>query len=83
MNGSTAGLGGEEAGLDGDDAERQRRLDSFTLHRRRLQRWPGSSRMRRRTLAELGRFRGREEERRAGVLCSGGVVVCGIEGAYL
>jgi hypothetical protein len=34
------GLDGEEAGLDGDDAERRRLLDSSAWHRRRVQRRP-------------------------------------------
>jgi hypothetical protein len=73
-NGSTAGLGGEEAELDGDEAEWRRRLDSSAWHRRRLQRWPDSFGTRRRPLAELGRFRGEEEERRVGIGSCGGVV---------
>jgi hypothetical protein len=34
------GLDGEEAGVDGDDAERRRLLDSSSWHRRRVQRRP-------------------------------------------
>jgi hypothetical protein len=81
--GSTAKLNTWEEELDGKDADRRRRLDSSTSHQQQLQRRPGSSRTRRPKLAELGRFRGREEERRAGEWCSGGVVFRGIEGAFL
>jgi hypothetical protein len=70
-----AGLDGEEAGVVGDDAERRRQLDSSAWHRRHLQRWPDSFGTWRRPLTELGRFQGEEEEREAGVLCSGGVVL--------
>jgi hypothetical protein len=73
---------GEEE-LDGEDADRRRLLDSTTSHQQQLQRWPGTPGTRRPKLAELGRFRGREEEIKAGVLCSGGVVFDGIEGGYL
>jgi hypothetical protein len=81
--GSTAQLDVGEEELDGGDADRRRLLRSSTLHQQKLQQRSESSRTRRRTLAELGRFRGREEERKAGVLCSDGVVLCGVEGAYL
>jgi hypothetical protein len=42
-NSSTAGLGGEEAEVDGEEAERRRRVDSSSSHRCLLQRWPESS----------------------------------------
>jgi hypothetical protein len=81
--GSTAKLKAGEEELDGEDADRRRRLDSSTSHQQQLQRRPGSSRTRRPKLAELGRFQGREEERRARKWCSGGVVFCGVEWAFL
>jgi hypothetical protein len=67
----------EDAELDGDDADRPRLLNSSTLHQQQLLWWPESSRTRRRSRAEIGCFRGREEERRAGVGCSGGVCLLG------
>jgi hypothetical protein len=80
---STAGLNGEEAVLVGGEAERRRRLDSFAWHRRRLQRWPESFGTRQRTHAELGHFRGEEEEGEAGNGGGGGVVFWGVEGLLL
>jgi hypothetical protein len=50
---STAGLDVGEAELDGGEAERQRRLESSTLHEQRLQRRPETSRARRLGFAEL------------------------------
>jgi hypothetical protein len=75
-------VAGEEE-LDGEDADRRRLLGSSTSHQQQLQQRPGSSRTRWPKLAELGHFRGREEERRTGEWCSGGVVFCGVEGAFL
>jgi hypothetical protein len=66
-----------DAELDGDDADRPRLLNSSTLHQQRLQGWPESSRTRRRSRAEIGCFRGRGEERSAGVGCGGGVSLLG------
>jgi hypothetical protein len=71
--GSTAQLDAGEEELDGGDADRRRLLRSSTLHQQKLQRRPESSRTRQRTLAELGRFRGREEERKVGIGSCGGV----------
>jgi hypothetical protein len=80
---STAGLDGEEAGVVGNDTERRRQLDSSAWHQRRLQRWPESLGTWRRTLAELGRFRGREEERRVGIGSGEGVLLLGVDGGFL
>jgi hypothetical protein len=78
-----AGLDGEEAGVIGDDAEWWRQLDSSAWHRRRVQRWPDSFGMWRRTLAELRHFRGREEERRVGISSGEGVLLLGVDGGFL
>jgi hypothetical protein len=50
------GLDGEEAGLDGEVADRRRLLRSSTLHQQKLQRRPESPGMRRRALTEIGRL---------------------------
>jgi hypothetical protein len=78
-----AGLGGKEAGVIGDDAGWRRRLDSSSLYRRRLQWWPDSSESWRSGLAEFGRFREGEEERKAGIGSGDGVLLLGVDGGFL
>jgi hypothetical protein len=72
------GHDGEEAELAGEVADRRWLLDSSTSHQQQLQWRPKSSRTRRRSRAELGQFRGREEERRVGIGCGGCVLPLGV-----
>jgi hypothetical protein len=74
------GRDGEEAELDGGVADRRRRLSSSTSHQQQLQRRPESPGTRRRTLPEIGRFRGREEERGVGIGCGECVLLLGVDG---
>jgi hypothetical protein len=77
------GLDGEEAGLDGEVADRWRLLRSSTLHLQKLQQRPESPGTRRRSLTETERLRGREEERRVGIGSSEGVLLLAIDGGFL
>jgi hypothetical protein len=76
-------LDGEDAQLDGGDADRRRRLDSSTSHQQQLLRRLETPRAWWLGFAELGRFQEREEEVEAGIGSGGGVLFYGIEGAFL
>jgi hypothetical protein len=81
--GSTAQLDAGEEELVGGDADRRRLVGSSTSHQQQLQWRPESPGKRRRTLAEFGRFCGREKERRVGIGSGEGVLLLGVDGGFL